>query len=167
MKFMTKIKRQNFLKASIMVLGANWLVSSFYAQANEADQLNPFVGAWDLVKIDRKNEAGLWTPVSLLADAEVAGTILYTASGVMSVQIYTSSREPFAASASFVNGYMAYYGAYEIDRENMLVTHRYQGHINPDMNNETAVRNFRFEGDLMYLITSPDEAYRIVWKHIN
>jgi hypothetical protein len=166
-KFMTKIKRQNFFKAAIMVLCANWLMSSFYVQANEADHLNPFVGAWDLVKIDQKNEAGLWTPVSLLADAEVAGTILYTASGVMSVQISTSNREPFAASTSFVNGYLAYYGAYEIDHENKLVTHRYRGHINPDMNNETAVRNFRFDGEFMYLITAPDLVYRIVWKRIN
>ena len=167
MKFFTKIKSQSFFKAAIMVLGANWLVFSFFAQANEAELLNPFIGAWNLVNIERKNEAGFWTPVSLLDDGEVSGTILYTASGMMSVQIYTSNREPFSASTSFVNGYMAYYGSYDIDHENKLVAHSYQGHINPAMNNETAVRNFRFEGDFMYLITSPDEAYRIVWKHIN
>ena len=105
--------------------------------------------------------------MSLLNDAELAGNILYTASGMMSVHIYTSNREPFLDSTSFVNGYMAYYGSYEIDHENKLVTHKYQGHINPDMNNESAVHNFRFDGDFMYLITAPDQAYRIVWKRIN
>lgn len=150
------------------VLLAGWLTAPFLAQANEDNGPNPFVGAWELVAFETRNEEGHWTPMPLSGDAERVGGILYAASGMMSAQIYTSDRQSVPYSRSLVNGYMAYYGSYEIDFENKTVTHNRQGHINPERNSQIAVRGFRLEGDFLYLTPLEDSRVsRLTWKRVN
>jgi len=141
--------------------------SPFLAQASKADDFNPFVGAWELVAFESRNEEGHWMPMPLSGDAKWVGSILYSASGMTSAQIYTSDRQSVSYSRSLVNGYMAYYGSYEVDFDNKHVTHRRQGHINPERNRQVAIRSFRFDGDLMYLTPLEDtRASRLTWKRI-
>jgi hypothetical protein len=168
MELSSKSERRNFLHIIIILLCAAWLVHSFRAQALEDERGNPFVGAWELVALETINADGTLVPLLLTGGAEFVGNIMYTASGMMSVQIYISDRQNVSFSATFVNGYMAYYGTYEVNFEDGLVTHNRQGHILPSRNTQSVVRSFQFEDDLLYLTPVSDvQNLRLTWKHIN
>ena len=54
-----------------------------------------------------------------------------------------------------VAGYIAYYGAYEVDEANGQVTHQVVGALFPNWIGDIQTRNFEFEGDRLRLSTQP------------
>ena len=126
-----------------------------------------FVGTWELVSIEAKAETGDWVPASLLTGRPVC-IIMYDDKGNMAVQITTDPRgiENPPDRPGIVNGYVAYYGRYEVDAEAGTVTHHRQNHINPDLGKLSVVRHFAFSGDILTLTIAPERDLRIHWARV-
>ena len=127
-----------------------------------------FVGTWELVSIESKSETGEWLPVVLPQDADPVGILMYDDIGNMAAQITTNPRgtETPAENPEVVNGYMAYYGKYEVDSSAGTVTHHRLNHINPEVGKLSVVRYFRFKDDILTLTVAPEQTQRLNWIRI-
>jgi len=121
---------------------------------------NILVGAWRLVTFEfqRANETAIY-PFGKKAQ----GSIIYTASGRYSAQLMRHDRPRFAKAdqmqgttdeveASF-KGCISYFGNYELDPENKLVTHHVEGSLFPNMERTKQIRYFEISGKNMKLTT--------------
>ena len=52
-------------------------------------------------------------------------------------------------------GYIAYYGTYEVDEENGQITHHVEGSLFPNWIGDFQTRNYEFERDKLRLNTQP------------
>lgn len=88
---------------------------------DEALELTVASGARSLAlsSIEAKTEAGEWVPAPLPLDGRPVGILMYDDEGNMAGQITTVPRstESPADNPEMVNGYVAYYGRYEVDAE--------------------------------------------------
>lgn len=133
--------------------------SPLYAQT-----AGDFPGAYDLVRIERLSDSGEWVTSTDPFGPDPLGIIMYDGVGYMSVHIVRRDREVESASPSMVNGYMAYYGRYEVDAVRRVVIHRRENHIDPDQATEEGVRGFEFDGDLLTLTVEPERQFRLLWR---
>ena len=62
-----------------------------------------------------------------------------------------------------MNGYVAYFGTYEVDAEAATVTHHRQRHINPDLDGVDVVRYFQFSDNRLTLTVAPEQHLRLNW----
>jgi hypothetical protein len=90
---------------------------------------------------------------------------MYDKLGNMAVQITSNPRgtETPAEEPEFINGYLAYYGKYEVDTRAGAVTHHRQNHLNPKMGGLSVVRHFGSDGDVLTLTLAPQRALRLHW----
>lgn len=166
--------------AAVVLLG----VVAAGATTDVRDQPAPeFSGTWTLVS---------WT--AELPDGEVvhpfgegaAGVLVYGESGRMSVQIMRADRprfgavDPMAGSArekqAAYDGYLAYWGTYETQREEGTVIHVLQGSLFPDWVGTRQVREFEFEGDDRLTLRTPpiasavtdgrEAVHVLAWKRV-
>ncbi|MBT5185490.1 MAG: hypothetical protein HOM01_01690 [Kordiimonadaceae bacterium] len=138
-------------------------VSSLSVYAEDKDL---FVGAWDMLKFETLNDDGVWTEV-VISDTELVGNIVFTASGIMQVQMFSSDRnnaELNDNNAEIVNGYSAYFANYEVNDVDKIVTYNRIGHMVERFAKEIVNRKYDFKGDIMYIYNS-DKA-RMNWKRI-
>ena len=129
-----------------------------------AQTAGTFAGTYDLVRVESLNDSGEWVTSADLFGPDPLGIIMYDGVGSMSVHIVRRDREAEDAVAGIVNGYMAYYGRYEVDAARRVVTHRREGHINPDQADQEAERGFEFDGDLLILTVEPARQLRLFWR---
>jgi hypothetical protein len=121
-----------------------------------------FIGTWKLVSFDIQHQDGQRT-YPLGKDA--AGIIMYDANGQMSVQIMRPDRPQFAADEqlrgtpveikSAFEGFISYYGLYEINQEEGTVTHHVKGCLFPNWVGKAQKRFFEFSGNRLILSTPP------------
>ena len=92
--------------------------------------LEQFVGAWKLVRTEfRRSDGQVIYPYG----RDVQGIIIYDHSGYMSVHIVQKDRPAFASKdaqrgtldeiAAAFKGYLGYYGTFDVNEEEMSVTH--------------------------------------------
>jgi catechol 1,2-dioxygenase len=131
------------------------------AQVTAAD----FVGTWELASIESPAEAGGWGLAAVPFAGMPVGVIMYDALGNMAVQITSEPRgvETPAEQPEIVNGYVAYYGKYEVDSGAGTVTHHRRGHVNPALAELSVVRYYEFSGDTLTLTLAPDRTLRLKW----
>ena len=104
-----------------------------------------FVGNWRLVTIENYDDTGVARP-----GAYTGGRIMYDAAGQMSAQLTRPDRPPLPADAgeapraAAYTGYVAYYGAYQIDAAAGKVTHQVEGSLNPNWPKTDLPRYFAF-----------------------
>ena len=104
-----------------------------------------FVGNWRLVSFVNIDEKGVTTPSRF-----TGGRIMYDAAGQMAAQLTHADRPALPASpteaqrAAAYAGYVAYYGAYDIDAATGKVTHHVEGSTNPNWPKTDLVRYFEF-----------------------
>jgi hypothetical protein len=104
-----------------------------------------FVGNWRLVTIENYDDKGVGRP-----GAYTGGRIMYDAAGQMSAQLTRPNRPLLPADAgegpraAAYAGYVAYYGAYEIDAAAGKVTHKVEGALNPNWPTTDLPRYFAF-----------------------
>jgi hypothetical protein len=138
------------------------------AQTSFAQDRNAFLGAWELTKIERKDDQGDWRNVAP-ATTRFRGSIIYTPSGIMAAQLHLEDREAgseiLRTIPEYVNGYVAYYGTYSVDSENKVVTHYRRGHVNNDSVLDVD-RAYIFQDDLLILSPMPERDVRLVWKKV-
>jgi len=104
------------------------------------------------------------------------GRIMYDAAGQMAAQLTVAERPALppqsteAQRAAAYAGYVAYYGAYEIDAANGKVTHRVEGSTNPNWPKTDLVRYFEFVDDNTLKLSIRNSQGRItgtlVWARI-
>jgi hypothetical protein len=119
-----------------------------------------FVGTWNLVSFEsRQSDGQIIHPFG----RDVVSVISYDVRGNMSVQLMRSDRPAFATSdfqkgapvetkAAF-EGFLAYFGTYEIDEEEGTVTHHVKGSSFPNWVGSDQVRFFEFSGNRLRLRT--------------
>lgn len=126
-----------------------------------------FIGSWRLVSFEEMQPDGT---IHFPYGQQPRGLLIYDASGNVAVQIMSCERarlgsQPDAEKlAAAIAGFTAFFGTFEIDETNRLITHRVTGHVLPDSVGKTLPRGYEFSGDR--LILKPAANRRVVWERI-
>jgi hypothetical protein len=113
---------------------------------------SPLAGTWDLVDfVSRDPDGTVTTPFG-----RAVGRLMYDAHGHMAGQIMQPGRAVVgrgddATARAALEGYIAYYGSYEISADAAVVTHRVTGSLSPAVVGTEQVRRMRLEGDRLVL----------------
>ena len=101
---------------------------------------------------------------------EPVGMLIYDGQGHFSGQISDTGRPEFASGnllkgspeelKSAFEGYVAYYGGYEVDEVKGHMTHRVEGSFFPNWVGQEQTRLFEFQGDKLRLSTLPIKGSR-------
>jgi hypothetical protein len=114
--------------------------------------------------------------------ARPAGLLVYDANGMMTAQIASLERPRFASGDrrtgtrdelhAAVEGYIAYFGTYEVDEAEGYVTHYEQGDVFPNAVGTKQRRYFEIDGDRLVLSVPPvvlggeRMTARVVWERV-
>ncbi len=111
------------------------------------------VGAWSLVAYEAIAPDGT---VEHPLGRNAAGLLVYTAGGLMTVQLMRPGRPPWTRDAApSPEGYLAYAGRYEVDEAARTVTHHVELSLLPDWVGRPQVREADLDGDRLRLTTPP------------
>ena len=126
-----------------------------------------FVGTWRLLECYGKWSDGR---ISYPYGDKPEGQLIYDGHGNFSGQIAGSGRPAFEAGnllkgtpeeiKTAFEGYIAYYGTYEVDESKGQVTHHVQSALFPNWIGDIQTRNFEFEGKKLRLNTQPIKGSR-------
>ncbi len=116
-------------------------------------------GVWQLVELHDWNSEG--EDVSSLG-VHAPGLFVYTPNGNLSLHIMTEHERDLidrdtsdAELGRIFRPYIGYFGTYDVDYENMTITHHIEGAKLPNRIGRSAVRTFYFEeGDLILDFTN-------------
>jgi len=121
-----------------------------------------FAGAWRLLTCETRASNG---EVRHPYGERPIGQLLYDGAGNMSAQLGKADRSRFAAGDPAMateaelrdafNGYVAYFGTYDIDASKSEVTHRVAGASFPNWTGIDLVRRYRFADDGRLWLTTP------------
>lgn len=153
------LSRREVLAAS-MVLPT----STAARPAKHPQQRVPLVGAWSLIDamtVQKDGSTGDWNDLP----KPYSGLIIYEANGTMAVQI-ASRRSALAEGGDFtklppeqqltyLHSYYAYYGRYEFDRAQSVVTHFVASSLDPTEIGVAYRRSVKLVGDVVTLTTIP------------
>jgi hypothetical protein len=132
------------------------------------------IGMWRLVAL---TVIGLDGVASFPLGRELAGQLIYDASGRMSAQIMRSDQASFAsddnlhalteeASAAWHN-YIGYFGTFSVHADATAVTHHVEGAWFPNMVGVDLVRTCRLQGDQLVLEgKTPHGRTLISWEKV-
>lgn len=120
------------------------------------------VGVWRLISFELKISGG---QVVYPVGRDSRGMLVYDEQGNMAAQIMRVDR-PLVTSGDQLRGtdaevraafqgYLAYYGTYEVDETNSRVIHRVTGSLFSNWIGTEQVRRIRFDGDRLSLSTEP------------
>jgi hypothetical protein len=135
------MRRALVLCLGLAIAGGAWS----QAQMRQGKGDPRFVGNWRLVSFVNFDDQGATT-----ASPFTGGRIMYDAAGQMAAQLTHADRPPLPPGASETqraaaySGYVAYYGAYDIDPATAKVTHHVEGSTNPGWPNTDLIRYFEF-----------------------
>ena len=126
----------------------------------EADK---FIGAWRLVSAEFRTEDGAVAESPY--GPEPQGLLMYDAHGSMSAQLAQNARKPFAVAdrkagtaeeikAAF-ESYQAYYGRFEVDEREHVVTHTVIQSLLPNWIGTAQRRHYKFKDGRLILRTPP------------
>ncbi len=128
-------------------------------------QNNPLLGAWTLVSFEFRTEDG---EIIYPYGKDAKGSIMYDPSGRYSAQLMRNDRPQFAASdqlkgtteeiVAAYKGSISYFGSYEMDYENKIVTHHVESSIFPNMDGTSQRREYAITPGHLQLST---QAYNL------
>ena len=122
----------------------------------------PIIGAWKLISFEtQKADGELIYPFGENAQ----GSIIYTETGRLSAQVMRPDRPRFASGDQMkgtaeevkanYEGFVSYYGAYEVDVDKGFVVHHVEGSLFPNWEGGTQKRFFELSGNRLKLSTPP------------
>ena len=140
-------------------------------QREESGLRSHFIGAWKLVSCERKASNG---EVTYPYGDKPVGRISYDNAGRMSVQIMrpgrsqASGRTLRGASVDVlreaVDGYIAYFGTFDIDPATRTVVHHVEACLVPSWVGTDLKRAYEFEGNRLILTAESEEGtLRLTW----
>lgn len=120
-----------------------------------------FLGIWRLCYCTETNPQG---DKKYLWGEQAIGYLIYMPENIMAVQIMRRERRNFAANDfmlasaedchSLPQDYNAYFGEYEIDEQQQIITHHIAGHLFPNLVGKDNVRRYEFKPDNHLLLTA-------------
>ena len=133
-----------------------------------------FPGTWKLVSFEAWTADGR---ASYPLGPDPTGVLMYDASGHFAGQVLRAGRVRFASDnmrngteeevLSAYLGYIAYFGRYEVDEAEAVVTHHVEGSLYPNWMGGVQTRHFEFAGNGLILSTPPSPAggrtFKLVW----
>jgi lipocalin-like protein len=138
------------------------------------------VGTWRLTSIEEKQaNRGVVDPPQWARNP--VGIIIYDAKGNIAVQIMNSGRVKFTSQSSdkvtveekaaAYDGYLAYFGTYEINEKEGFIIHHLKGHLSPNPVGTDFKRDFEYLGDRLILSTAPTvkgekRIRRFTWERV-
>ena len=121
-----------------------------------------FIGSWKLVSSEFRTSDG---DVSYPLGKDAVGLIMYDNKGYVSAQIMRPDRPNFASSdhlkgtpaemKSAFEGYVAYYGTYEVDEKKRTIAHHLQASLFPNWVGTIHERFYEFFSNRLTLTTPP------------
>jgi hypothetical protein len=119
-------------------------------------------GAWRLVAREYRTSDGALAPTR---EEPAEGLLVYSADGWMAAQIMRPGRPPFrsgdrrdgteAEIRAAYDGYLAYWGTFDLDPARGTVTHHVRGSLYPNWVGQDQVRAYALEGRRLILRTPP------------
>jgi hypothetical protein len=133
--------------------------------------MNRFTGAWRVVSVeDRHTDGSLTHPYG----ERPAGMLLYDETGRMSVQIMRRDRQSLSSDdwaevsaeeiKAAIEGFTAFFGAYEVNEAESVIIHRVEGHVLPNSVGKELKRSYEFSGNR--LILKPSASRTVTWERI-
>lgn len=123
----------------------------------DAEAAKAIHGGWRLLSIEDQRASG---EIVYWMGAKPCGLIIYDPSGYMSVQFMRDPRPIFTTKYSqatpeevrkVYQGYLAYFGTYEVNIEKRVITHHLHGSLRPDEVGIDYERHFSIEDDRLIL----------------
>lgn len=105
------------------------------------------VGTWALVSVEERQPSG---NIVHWMGPKPRGLLIYDRAGNMSVQIMRDPAAP-RVPADPQDGYIAYFGRYEVREREGAVVHRVQGSVRPSEVGAEYTRSVRLSGDRLVL----------------
>ena len=149
------------------------------AEASTADPKAPFVGNWELVRVERIGADGelLPTPEPPSFGSEGAiGYIMYDPGGYMGVTIMQPGRQPYSGggpsadeAVTTLRSYVSYFGTYTVNEAEGYLTHHLQGNVRPPDASNDNKRSYEFSGNQLILMPPVGDSgvqTRIVWQRV-
>jgi hypothetical protein len=140
----------------------------------------PFFGAWRLRRYEYRRADGKLT---LPFGEDPVGLLLYDALGHMAGQLMQPDRPPFRKNSitagtveevrAAFEGYIAYYGTYDVDVQAGTVIHHVTASWFPNFVGTDQVRHYEFQENRLLLRTPPRESGTekrtglLVWERIS
>ena len=145
----------------------------------ESTFLERFEGTWRLLEC-----YGSWSDGRIIYPygKKPEGQLIYDGRGSFSGQIVGSGRPAFQSGnllkgteeelKTAFEGYIAYYGTYEVDESKRQVAHHVTGALFPNWIGDIQIREFEFEGERLRLSTQPIKGSRadltniLLWERV-
>jgi len=122
----------------------------------------PIIGTWKLVSFEIHKENG---DVTYPFGKNAQGSLIYTESGRFSAQLMRPDRPQFTSEDQMrgtageikanYEGFVSYYGHYELDREKGFVIHHVEGSLFPNWEGQRQKRFYELSGNRLKLSTPP------------
>ena len=122
----------------------------------------PIIGTWKLISFEIQRENG---EVTYPFGKNAQGAVIYTESGRFSVQFMRPNRPQFASRDQMrgtaeeiktnYEGFVSYYGHYELDRKKGFVIHHVEGSLFPNWEGQRLKRFYELSGNRLKLSTPP------------
>jgi Lipocalin-like domain len=121
-----------------------------------------FIGTWELVTSEfRTRDDKITYPLG----EKAVGILMYDGGGRFAAQLMRPDRPKFASgdmrgstpeeAKTAVDGYVAYFGTYQVDEKRGTVVHHVEASLFPNWLGQDQVRFFEFAADLLTLRTPP------------
>lgn len=124
---------------------------------------SPLVGAWRLAWLDEPGPDG-----TLRRITDAKGSLIYTPTGQVSVQVMYATAEPPSGRAPVQyaqNGYEASFGRYEVNEAAHTVTHHYEGSLVRSLLGRDIPRVYQLSGGRLTIRSPrPDEHWSVAWE---
>ena len=133
--------------AAVLALGVMTWLSGCGPAEQPVVNASGLVGTWTLVSVEERQPSG--ETVHWLGP-KPRGVLTYDRAGNVSVQIMRDPSLP-RASADPPDGYLAYFGRYEVREKEATVVHRVQGSMRPSEIGAEYTRSVRLSGDRLVL----------------
>jgi len=170
----------------ILMLAFYWLFSGalvteagIKAVSQAAPNIQKFIGTWRLVTSEFRTSDGR---VTYPLGENAVGLLIYDGGGRMAAQLMRLDRPEFASGdmrggtpdefKAAADGYVAYFGTYEVDDQKGTVIHHVDASLFPNWIGQDQVRYFEFSTDRLTLKTLPflsgggEITGVLVWKRL-
>jgi Lipocalin-like domain len=124
--------------------------------------IQQFIGTWKLVTSEFRTSDG---KVSYPLGEKAVGILIYDSGGRMAAQLMRPDRPKFASgdmrggtpeeTKTAAEGYVAYFGTYEVDDKKGTVIHHVEASLFPNWVGQDQVRFFEFSAGMLTLKTLP------------
>jgi hypothetical protein len=139
------------------------VVSGVVSGAARSPRASPLVGSWHLLWLELPGPDG-----TLRRITDAKGSLIYTATGQVSVQVMyaRTSDTPASGPVQYAQGgYEGTFGQYVVNTSTRTVTHRYAGANVRALLGQDLPRRYELTGRRLVLrSTRPDEHWSVTWE---